>query len=96
MVTCCNKTLRYLSNVNSHQFYEDVYYKVKNAPGYFVFHVQCYHYEDRIEYVSVTDANGNKRQEMRTHRDKVVTHNYTENLYPAVSEDLSGHIEGIL
>jgi hypothetical protein len=61
MVICCNKTRKYLSNIKSHSEYETIYYNVKNTPGHFVFHVQCYHYEDRVSHHTVRDSNGNTR-----------------------------------
>jgi hypothetical protein len=62
MATCCNKTRKYLSMVKSLAEYESVYYKFIREPGFFNFHVTCYHYETRITYVSVRDQNGNTRQ----------------------------------
>lgn len=44
MAICCNNTRNYLSNIKSHEEYETIYYNVKQAGGYFVFHIECYHY----------------------------------------------------
>lgn len=93
MAICCNKTRKYLSQVKSFAEYESVYYAVVREPGFFNFHVTCYHFETRITYVSVTDSNGNTRQEMQTHQEKVVTHSAAETLLPQASEDVSGHID---
>lgn len=46
--------------------------------------------------MSVRDADGNTRQEMRTHQEKVVTHTATETLLPKTSVDVSGHIDDLI
>jgi|JI6StandDraft_1071083.scaffolds.fasta_scaffold13094_8 hypothetical protein len=96
MAICCNKTRNYLANIKSCNEYEKIYYDVKQAGGYFVFHVECYHYEMRITHHTVRDKEGRTRTETRTTREKVITHTATENIIPVQCQDESGHIEEIM
>ena len=92
----CNKTRKYLSNIQRSTEYERIYYSVTQASGHFVFHVECYHYETRVTYHTMTDKDGNTYTEARTTQERVVTHTATENITPVDCKDESGHIEEII
>ena len=80
---CCSEIKGYITNVKRFDEYNVMYNKMVSGRGYFIFHIECYHYETR------RDSKG------RTSRHRVTTHTATENSMPLESFDMSGKLEGI-
>lgn len=79
----CSSIRSYLFNLKKFDEYQTIYNKMKQGRGFFVFHIECYHYK-----TTRTRKGGSRKQ-------KVVTHTAREEFNPRESIDDSGEVEGL-
>eukprot|EP01083_Nonionella_stella_P043135 116422_1 len=71
---CASSSRRYLSNIHDQESVSLIIKKTHQSPPHIAWRVQCYHYETRTYYETVTDSDGNTRSELRTEQVRVNTH----------------------
>ena len=71
---CCSSTRKYLSNIHDSETVNELMINARNTAPIITWNVQCYHYETRTYWVTVTDSDGRSRQEMRTETVRRNTH----------------------
>jgi len=78
----CSAIRGYIFNLKKFADYEALYNRLRAGRAYFVFSIECYHYE--------TTTSRSKKGTTSTHRKKVVTHTARTEFNPTRVDDDSG------
>lgn len=79
--TCCSATSAFIFHDMDLSNATEYVHSVRQERPKITEHVECYHYETRVEYITEKDKDGHINTRVREERVKVVTHTDTEEFF---------------